>query len=119
MAERLIRKIEEIRALPEHLRLRYVIGLVAICMIFIIGIWILTLREGFLGSVSEVNTSTEQAKEGISTVRESFPNTDSLRTLKEQSEALKVNSGTESAEQFINQELERSTKENTPNQIPQ
>ena len=119
MAERLMRKIEEIRELPEHIRLRYVIGLVAICMLFIIGIWVLTVREGFLGAVSEVNTGSEQAKEGISNIRESLPSTDSLRTLKEQSEGLKVDANPESTDQFINQELERSNNGGALNQVPQ
>jgi hypothetical protein len=39
------KKIEEIRRKPEHIRLRYVWGSVAISMIFIVIIWIFSLNE--------------------------------------------------------------------------
>ncbi|MDD3498535.1 MAG: hypothetical protein PHH24_03460 [Candidatus Moranbacteria bacterium] len=39
------KKIEEIRRKPEHERLRYVWGMVAVSMIFIIIIWIVSLKD--------------------------------------------------------------------------
>jgi len=38
------KKIEEIRQKPEHERLRYVWGSVAVCMVFVFLIWILSVR---------------------------------------------------------------------------
>lgn len=38
------RKIEEIRQKPEHERLRYVWGSVAVCMVFVLLIWILSVK---------------------------------------------------------------------------
>lgn len=37
-------KIEEIRQKPEHIRIRYVWALVAICMVFVIIIWVISLK---------------------------------------------------------------------------
>ena len=109
MTEHIVQKIEEIRQLPEHVRLQYALGAVAICMFFVIGVWILTLKQGFLGMSSEVSTGKDQAKETSTSVRESFPNTDSLRSLKENSESLRVNNAGGNADQFIEGELERNT----------
>jgi hypothetical protein len=39
------KKIEEIRRKPERIRLRYIWGLVAISMVFIVIIWLLSIRE--------------------------------------------------------------------------
>lgn len=105
MTERILEKIERIRTLPEHIRLRYTIGAVAICMVFIIGIWLLTLKQGFLEISPEVSQGKDQAEETLSNVSNSFPNTDSLRDLKERSETLKVENKN-NAEEFLNQELE-------------
>lgn len=44
------RKIEEIRREPEHVRLRYVWGAVAVVMVFLFLFWIMTLRDGFRSS---------------------------------------------------------------------
>jgi len=38
------KKIEEIRQKPEHERLRYVWGSVAVCMFFVLVIWLLSVR---------------------------------------------------------------------------
>ena len=41
------KKIEEIRQKPEHERIRYVWGMVVICMFFVIILWIISLKDGF------------------------------------------------------------------------
>lgn len=107
MTERIIQKIEHIRSLPEHMRLRYAFGAVAICMIFVIGIWILTLKQGFLQMSPEVSKGKDQAEETLSNIPEALPATDTLKSLKENSESLKVNANKDNAEEFLNQELER------------
>jgi len=40
-------KIEEIRQKPEHIRIRYVWGLVAISMVVVIIIWVFSLEDSF------------------------------------------------------------------------
>ena len=46
-------KIEEIRSKPEHIRMRYVWGSVAVSMIFIIIIWIFSILTMFNNSSSQ------------------------------------------------------------------
>jgi hypothetical protein len=41
------RKIEEVRRQPEHVRLRYVWGLVAFIMLLLFSFWVVTLRDSF------------------------------------------------------------------------
>lgn len=41
------KKIEEIRQKPEHERVRYVFGAVAISMFFLIVIWVISLKDSF------------------------------------------------------------------------
>lgn len=116
MTERIARKIEEIRLQPEHVRLQYALGAVLVCMIFVLGVWILTLREGFLGVSAEMEEQDGTVENSISTVRQTLP-TDSLRTLQEQSESIRLNTGNaNNADQFIEGELQRSTNnQNVPN----
>ncbi len=124
MTERILQKIEHIRSLPEHIRLRYTVGAVAICMLFVVGIWLLTLKQGFSEISPEVSSGKNQAEEALSNVSQSLPTTDSLRNLKETSESLRVNNnplGTD-ADEFVNQELERKKTDSTlptPNQESQ
>jgi hypothetical protein len=112
MIERIIGKIEHIRTLPEHIRLRYMMGMVAVCMIFIIGIWILTIKQGFSNISPEVSNGKDQAGETISNLKDDLPPTDSLRSLKENSDMLRLNEKENNAEDFVNEELER--KSTTP-----
>ncbi len=107
MTERLIQKIEHIRSLPEHIRLRYAFGAVAICMVFVIGVWLLTLKQGFHRISPEVSKGKEQAEETISNIPDTLPVTDSLRSLKESSESLRLNGNGGDADEFLNQELQR------------
>lgn len=120
MTEKIIRKIEEIRQKPEHIRLQYTLGIVLVCMVFVIGIWILTLRQGFMGMADEVSSSKQQAEETITSVKEALPNSDSLRDLKESSEPLRVNSNESNADQFIESELGRTPPDPnlTTNPVP-
>lgn len=117
MTERMVQKIEEIRSMPEHVRLQYAFGAVFICMIFVVGIWLLTLREGFLGVSSEMKEGSDEVESSISTVKSALPTTDSLRTLKEQSESLMLEKNDNNADQFLEGELQKSapTNSNLPN----
>lgn len=116
MTERIIQKIEHIRSLPEHIRLRYTIGAVIICMIFVVGVWVLTLKQGFSDISPEVSQGKDQAEETLSNMGEVFPDTNSLKTLKENSESLRANNPTDDAESFLNQETER--KNSSPADAP-
>jgi hypothetical protein len=47
------RKLEEIRQKPEHIRMRYVWGAVAVCMFLVILIWIFSFKNTFESSSSD------------------------------------------------------------------
>jgi len=51
------KKIEEIRQKPEHERVRYVWGMVAISMFFIIVLWVVSLKDTFNNKQSPVSDS--------------------------------------------------------------
>lgn len=57
-------KIEEIRKKPEHIRLRYVWGLVAVSMFFVIIIWIFSLKDSFRETKAQ-NNSFSGIKNGL------------------------------------------------------
>lgn len=116
MMERVTQKIEHIRTLPEHIRLRYALGAVIVCMVFVVGIWFLTLKQGLNDVSPEVSSGKEQVEENLSNLGEGFPDTNSLETLKQNSESLRVNNPTDDAETFLNQEIER--KNTSPTETP-
>ena len=49
------KKIEEIRQKPEHERIRYVWGMVAVSMFFVILLWIVSLKDNFSSNYSGAN----------------------------------------------------------------
>lgn len=55
-------KIEEVRAMPEEARMRYVIGCLVVSMSFILGIWVLSVKETFQGVARDVPKATEMGK---------------------------------------------------------
>jgi hypothetical protein len=118
MIDRVIQKIEHIRTLPDHIRLRYTIGAVAICMIFVIGIWLLTLKQGLREISPEISEGKEQTGKTFDEMGNAFPNTNSLETLKENSESLRVNNPTDDAEGFLNQEAEKKNASPAETPIP-
>lgn len=40
-------KLEEIRKQPEHIRMRYLLACVFVCMVFVFFLWIVSLRQNF------------------------------------------------------------------------
>jgi hypothetical protein len=63
MARGLWGKIEAIREQPEHIRMRYVIGCLAVSMFFIVGIWLLSLGESFQSIGSDVPAAAQRGKD--------------------------------------------------------
>lgn len=58
--ERLEQWIESVRQKPEHIRVRYVIGCVAASMVLVIGVWLLSVSEGFKNVAQDAETSEFQ-----------------------------------------------------------
>ena len=48
-------KLEKIRRKPEHIRLRYVWGAVAVCMFFLVFVWIFSLKV----NISKINFGSD------------------------------------------------------------
>lgn len=69
-------KIEEIRRKPEHIRVRYFWATMIISIIFVLFLWIFSLKEN-LSSISIQNESTSEITEQI---KEEFSNTQSSIT---------------------------------------
>jgi hypothetical protein len=65
-------KVESIREKPEHIRMRYAIGLALLCMVFVFIIWFLTIKQSFSGvspetksRVNEVTGTLREAGTGL------------------------------------------------------
>jgi hypothetical protein len=69
MFDKIEKKIYEIRRQPEHIRLRYVWGAVALSMIFVIFIWIMSVKINFLKVQSDADT-----KRSLEGMQEQFQN---------------------------------------------
>lgn len=66
-------KIDEIRQKPEHIRLRYVMAMVAISMIFIIAIWIFSLKDSFQAAKSDspnIESQFQGATESLPSIKD-------------------------------------------------
>lgn len=69
------KKIEEIKQKPENIRLRYVWGLVSISMLFVITIWVLSVKESAKSlHLSDSNLpDISQSLENITSIKNSAP----------------------------------------------
>lgn len=76
MARGLWEKVEWIREQPEHIRMRYVLGCLLVSMIFIVGIWILSLNES-LQNVSRTGPAPVENSRGVGS--DSAPSLGDLR----------------------------------------
>ncbi|MEI8096725.1 MAG: hypothetical protein WCG73_01310 [Candidatus Moraniibacteriota bacterium] len=63
MAKGLWEKIESIRQEPEHIRMRYVLGCLTVSMVFIVGIWMLSLGESFRNISKDIPGAVNKSKE--------------------------------------------------------
>jgi hypothetical protein len=68
-------KIEEIRQKPEHEKIRYVWGMVAISMVLIVSIWVISFKGMFQGR--EMINSGSDVMGGLEKI-ENTPNTDTI-----------------------------------------
>lgn len=71
-------KIAQIRLEPEHIRLRWVWGAVAVSMFFILAIWIFSINSLF----KEENTPNQEASKAVDITQQ-------LQTLKAQAPSIK------------------------------
>lgn len=94
-------KIEHIRKQPEHVRMRYVFGCLVVSMTFIVGIWILSVRESFQGIAKELPQAAEKGKDLL-------PKGDvqSLSDLLKQATPLQVEGESKTGEQFFEEQVQ-------------
>ena|SRR3989344_19007 len=100
MLERVWKKVEHVRAQPEHVRLRYVLVCLAVSMVFILGIWFLSLKE------SVMNASRDLPKPSDAKL---FPEgTPSLKDLLESNAPLQVeNTDLMTGAEYFSEEVRR------------
>ena len=100
MMSSLWEKIEKIRQEPEHIRVRYVMLSVSVSMVFIIGIWLLSVQDSVSTAIKDMPEAVEEGKN----ITGGAP---SLNDLFEQSAPLRIeNNGVEGSE-FFDQELNK------------
>ena len=74
MFDKIEKKVHEVQQQPEHIRLRWVWGSVAITMLFVVIIWAMSMRVNFLN----INSDTK-AQQSINEFQDQFSNiTDTL-----------------------------------------
>lgn len=61
-------KIDEIRNKPEYIRVRYVWGAVAICMFFILVLWIFSVKDLF----NNMNIQSESSGSCLTDIKKDF-----------------------------------------------
>ena len=62
------KKIDEIRNKPEHIRLRYVWGAMAVSMFFILILWIFSVRDIF----RNMNTQVDSSESCLTDIKKGF-----------------------------------------------
>ncbi len=103
MATALWEKIEAIRKEPESIRRRYVMACVSISMVFILGIWLLSVSDTVTTTAEDLPKAMEQGKN----MNGGVP---SLNNLFEQSAPLRIESKAEQSNEFIKQQIENDTQ---------
>ena len=99
-------RIERIRQQPEHVRARYVFGCLAVSMVFIFGIWLLSVKENFQSVASDMPRVMENGKALLPDSRQA----PSLNDLFQRSEPLRVDSGSEkTGQQFFQEQFQKSS----------
>ena len=63
MAFNIWEKIEEVRRQPEPVRMRYALICIAVSMLFVIGIWMLSVNESFHSVSRDVPQAIEKGKQ--------------------------------------------------------
>jgi hypothetical protein len=106
------KKIEEVRRQPEAVRMRYALVCLAVSMLFVIGIWMLSVNESFHSVSGNVPQVFEKGK-GL--VPDETP---SLGDMLKQASPLRVDNGKETTgQQFFDDQL-KARNETTQEGVP-
>lgn len=107
MASHLWNRIEYVRGQPEYIRKRYVIGCLVVSMLFVFGLWTLTLKENFSGVTADFPKAVLQGKELLPD-RNEAPSIDSILH-QAQAPVIDKNNETTGAQLFNDQWQKRVT----------
>ena len=99
MAMSLGEKIEAIRKEPEHVRRRYVVLCVSVAMVYVVGIWLLSVSASVTHTAKDLHQAIEAGKQGVTA------GAPSLNDLLEQSAPLRIEDKGLEGTQFFNQEV--------------
>lgn len=105
-------KIEAIRREPEQVRMRYVMLCVTVGMVFIVGLWLLSVHENIAVTAKDLPKTIEQGKKDLS-----GGSTPSLNDLFQQSAPLRIEEKSVNGSQFYNQE--QQNRSGVPDEQPQ
>ena len=105
-------KVEHIRKQPEDVRMRYVFGCLVVSMAFILGIWVLSVKESFQTTAEELPQAADRGKEIL-------PQGDkqSLSDLLKQATPLQVEGESKTGQQFFEEQVQarNESQENSAN----
>lgn len=68
-------QIEKIRRKPEHIRMRYVLAMVVFSTVFILGIWIISLKSDNNSETENQNFKTDEIFDRLNEGKEILENT--------------------------------------------
>jgi hypothetical protein len=102
MLERFTKKIEQARQKPEHIRMRYALLLVFISMIFVVGIWFLSVKQGFSSFSPAAKERQKEAAAVLGGVEKPQSQSGrSLQSLLESEKTLRIQKNTATGKEFI------------------
>lgn len=106
-------KINAIRQEPEQVRRRYVVICVSVTMVFVVGIWLLSVSESVTRTAEDLPQALEQSK------KEMTSGVPSLSDMLEQSSPLRIEDKGVEGTQFFNQEMSERQPKVEEEPVPQ
>ena len=111
---RIADKIVQIQEAPEHIRLRYTLVAVSICMVFVVGLWFLSLKQTLMRGPS---AGAQQNTAAVTkTLEEQKQSNTSLTELLKRDKSVEVKNNSVTGEEFLQRELQKERTSPTPNQ---
>lgn len=117
MARGLWEKIEWVREQPEHIRMRYVLGSLFVSMLFVLGIWLLSVTESFQSIKQDIPADVLKGKDFL-------PKNDvpSMGSLLDQKAPLQLSGQDQkTGKEYFNEQFQsgtQNTSEGVPSQQP-
>ena len=111
---RITAKIQQIQQAPEEVRLRYTLAAVALCMLLVVGLWLLSLKQALVGGVSQ------EAKQNVdavtNTLSEQQKQKASLTNILKHNKSINEKDTSLTGEEFLQKKKKKERTSNVPNQ---